>query len=272
MNKLIYVFVGMFAVLIGLLIISEDSIPAPPATEPVQISENWDSPIQTESRPEETTAPETMPPEEPALFAAVYDGNPPNQEMQTYLPQQVTIDGKQISITAERIGDSWREYLSGKAESVEAVRYGTFAFQLNTMRGKGLFPAIWMLPIDGKALPEIDIYELVGNKPNEFYGVRHYLDQTHEKEDHFFYQFPFNDIPETYTIKLEWTPEKLTWYLDDEEIYSIEEAVPDMPMYLIINLAVGGVWPGMPNVNTEFPATFHVEVLEFAPMEVFSRN
>lgn len=282
MNKLIYVFVGVFVVLIGLLIVSEDSISAPSITETVQMEENLGSSVQSEAPPEETTIPETTvpettipetePPEEPALFVAVYDGNPPNQEMQTYLPQQVTIDGKHIAITAERIGGSWREFLSGKAESVEAVRYGTFAFELNTMRGKGLFPAIWMLPTDGNPLPEVDIYELVGDKPHEFYGVRHYLDETWEREDHLYYHFPPNNIPETYAIKLEWTPEKLTWYLNDEEIYSIEEAVPDMPMYVIINLAVGGVWPGMPNVNTEFPATFHVEVLEFEPMEVFPRQ
>lgn len=269
MNKLIYIFAGLFLCLVC-LVATSDPPAVPTVTEPVTMQDSQEP--TEETIPIETTAPETVPTEPPDLFLAASSSDSPNNEMQIYLPQQVEIDGRSISITAERLGNSWQEYLSGKVESIEAVRYGTFAFEVNTIRGTGLFPAIWMLPTNGSPLPEVDIYEHVGNKPNEFWCVRHYQDDKLKKEDHYRRQFPVNNVPETYIVKFEWTPEKMTWYLNEEEIFSLDENIPDIPMYLIINLAVGGNWPGMPNVTTGFPAVFHVEVLEYEPVETFPRS
>ena len=135
-----------------------------------------------------------------------------------------------------------------------------------------MFPAIWMLPSDTTSdFPEVDIYELIGNEPNIFYGVLHYMEESEKSRDFFRHTFPVDKIPETYRITFEWTQEEMVWYLGDEIIYTIQDNVPDEPLYFIFNLAVGGDWPGSPDADTEFPAMFEVEILEFMPQEIYSR-
>ena len=92
-----------------------------------------------------------------------------------------------------------------------------------------------------------------------------------KSRDFFRHTFPVDKIPETYRITFEWTQEEMVWYLGDEIIYTIQDNVPDEPMYFIFNLAVGGDWPGSPDADTEFPAMFEVEILEFMPQEIYSR-
>lgn len=203
------------------------------------------------------------------FFVAVPAVSSPNQELQAYAMQQVEIDGAHISLEADWIQE---QYISGKAESIIAFRYGTFAFRVNTVRGKGLFPAIWLLPTEGGAYPELDIYELLGNEPHILYGVLHYMDGSEKARDFFQYDFPEDDIPETCQIRFEWTPEEIAWYLEDEKLHSIQENIPDQYMYMIINLAVGGEWPGDPDENTQFPTSFEVDVLEFEPRELYLRQ
>lgn len=201
-------------------------------------------------------------------FCAVSAVRCPNNELQSYNLHQVKIENDHIKITADK-NDG--QYISGKAESTIYFRYGTFTFQVNTVKGKGLFPAIWMLPADGNPYPEIDIYELIGNEQNRFYGVLHYLKDGEKNRLFFEHEFSPENIPETYLLRFEWTPEKMAWYLNNEELYSIQQNVPDQHMYMIINLAVGGNWPGDPDENTKFPAEFDVHILDFKPQEVYFR-
>lgn len=72
-------------------------------------------------------------------------------------------------------------------------------------------------------------------------------------------------------IKFEWSADYMIWYLNNEIIYVIESNVPNVPMYLIFNLAIGGTWPGNPDSKTVFPTTFNVEILEFNPLETYTR-
>lgn len=216
-------------------------------------------PQQNEISDEET--------EKEDFFIAKTDLEVVNEELQKYLPSQVEIEDMKVKMTADKVEG---KYISGKAESVTAFRYGTFSFKLNTISGNGLFPAIWLLPsnIMDEYL-EVDIYELIGNHPDEFYGVLHY--NTAEEEFKDFFTYEFDIIPESYVLTFEWTQENMTWYLNDEKIYTMRENVPDVPMYLIFNLAIGGNWPGDPDQSTVFPTSFDVEVLEFNPQETYSR-
>lgn len=264
MNKIILIFGVLFIVIAGCLIGTNlslledkdgtvmDEMGQPPSTEFSEVSKD---------------AVET--PEYDAMFVAVDASKSPNNELQQYISSQVQIGETHIRMTADKIGEV---YLSGKAESVSAFRYGRFSFCVNTMKGAGLFPAIWLLPSDTSSYyPEVDIYELLGDEPNIFYGVLHYMEESEQSRDFFKYTFPADKIPETYRITFEWTREEMVWYLGDEIIYTIQDNVPDEPLYFIFNLAVGGDWPGSPDADTEFPATFEVEILEFMPQEIYLR-
>ena len=285
MNKIILLFGVLFIVIAGCLIGTslshledEDVIVMDENTETVEMEQ----PSNTEFSEVSTDAVETSEDdamfvavdavetsEDDAMFVAVDALKSPNNEIQQYISSQVQIDETHIRMTADKMGEV---YLSGKAESVSAFRYGRFSFCINTIKGVGLFPAIWMLPSDTNSdYPEVDIYELIGNEPNIFYGVLHYMEESEKSRDFFSHTFPVDKIPETYRITFEWTQEEMIWYLENEVVYTIRENVPDEPMYFIFNLAVGGEWPGSPDADTEFPAMFEVEILEFMPQEIYSR-
>ena len=196
-------------------------------------------------------------------FDIITDLDPPNNELQDYLPQQVSIDNGRIVITADKTEDG---YVSGMAVSRMAFQYGTFAFRVSTVRGDGLFPAVWMLPAEDKPLPEIDIYELIGSRYDRFYGVLHTMDQDGLRRKYSFQKFVDDvELPPFYVIKVRWAPDELVWYINDEPIYTITDYIPQQPMYLIFNLAVGGNWPGNPTADTVFPNQFIVDILQFDP-------
>lgn len=200
---------------------------------------------------------------------AVYGDDMPNGELQIYTLSQALIDGSCITLTADRQGN---HYVSGKVESKVAFRYGSFSFRINTVTGTSFFPAIWLLPADGREYPEIDIYELIGSEPHLIYGVLHYWENDVKKREFFKHAFSKKDIPESYEIRFEWSPGEMVWHLDGQRLYTVKEHVPDDFMYLIINLAVGGTWPGAPDESTSFPTAFRVEVLEFEPVQIADRQ
>lgn len=250
MNKVFFLIVCVFLILVG-LIISDDY-------------QNIMNGNQGEIE-EVIKEPEKIEKEEPFFSKTEY--KPANHELQYYLPSQVAIYDNEIKMIADIVDD---HYVSGKVESQLAFRYGTFTFKINSINGNGLFPAIWLLPSNNESYPEVDIYELIGNNPNEFYGVLHYVEEKEKKRDFFTYDFSSN-IPKEYVIKFEWSADYMIWYLNNEIIYVIESNVPNVPMYLIFNLAIGGTWPGNPDSKTVFPTTFNVEILEFNPLETYTR-
>jgi beta-glucanase (GH16 family) len=176
-----------------------------------------------------------------------------DNQLQYYSPHNVNFDDGHVAITTheELIGN--KRYTSGMVESKHAYLYGKFSFVISVSEGKGLFPAIWLMPAENKALPEIDIFEMIGSAPDEFYGVVHYMDGSAQARDFFKTKVARKD---TYLIEFEWTRESLRWFIDGECKFETSKCVPDEPMYLIVNQAVGGQWPGVPDENTLFPATF----------------
>jgi len=153
-------------------------------------------------------------------------------------------------------------YTSGLVESTNVYKYGYFEFIIKVSKGQGIFPAIWFLPNDGYALPEIDLFEMVGNEPYIFYGVLHFEEDDIQNSYHFAYEVP---IKEQYSVALEWTPEALTWYIDNKEIYTTTQHVPQEYMYIIINQAIGGNWPGNPD-DTIFPNQFKILSVNIDPV------
>ena len=199
------------------------------------------------------------------MFVPIVNREPYNGELQNYVGSQVKVDGNKIIFTAEQGHD---EYVSGKVESAIAFRYGTFSFKVNKIREHGLFPAIWMLPVNHSLHDEVDIYEAIGRDPDIFYGVHHWgHDQTRSRD--FFKYFYAGDTSKVITF--EWTEDKMEWFYDGVSIYRMDNDIPDSPMYMIMNLAVGGKWAQAPNQSTQFPADFEVEIIEFSPKEVVRR-
>lgn len=212
-----------------------------------------------------------LPEKAPSLtdgFAAVRSAAHINNELSVYEKEQVSFSGGDtILLTAERSGEG---YVSGMAVSTEGYLYGEFSFTITVPEGAGLFPAIWMLSTAETALPEIDIYEHVGTEPDCYSGVLHYFSGI-KKKAYFIYNFE-NGMPRRYTVGLSWHENLLAWTLDGAEVFRVESHVPDEPMYLIVNLTVGGDWPGDPDENTVFPACFAVKLDRLEPESAVPRQ
>jgi beta-glucanase (GH16 family) len=138
--------------------------------------------------------------------------------------------------------------------------YGYFEVRARLPRGRGLWPAFWLVPIDGAWPPEIDIMEFIGHETNKVYQTYHYETRPGERGkasgDYTGVDFTtsFN------TFGLDWRPGLLVWYVNGVEVFRhAGPTVSSKPMYILLNLAVGGNWPGDPDRRTAFPARYEID-------------
>ena len=143
------------------------------------------------------------------------------------------------------------------------VRHGQWNVEVRAKvpKGKGLWPAIWMLPTDFTSKPEFDLLEILGHEPTKVYMSVHFLDDDENRaREREIYEGP--DFSEDWhTFGFDWHEDTLIWYIDGEERWRYEDAghISHKPMYLLINLAVGGSWAGDPDDSTPFPSAFEID-------------
>ncbi|OGO79304.1 MAG: hypothetical protein A2Y23_03845 [Clostridiales bacterium GWB2_37_7] len=191
-----------------------------------------------------------------------------NNELQFYSKENVFIKDNIIEITSKKENKGNKLYTSGLVESTYAYKYGYFEFTIEISEGKGIFPAIWFLPNYDYEVLEIDLFEMIGSEPYTFYGVIHFVENGIQDSDYFKYKAPKK---ENYSVALEWNTEALTWYIDNQKIYTTTKGVPQEYMYIIINQAIGGDWPGDPD-DSVFPNKFKVTATKLEPVFKKGRN
>ncbi len=179
---------------------------------------------------------------------------PHNAELQFYLPEQASVANGQLKILAERRNHGGRAFVSARMDTQGkfSQQYGRFEARMKMPLGKGYWPAFWLLPESGIWPPEIDIMEHIGSQPNTVLMTQHwgtvathqYAGGTYTGPDFTagFHQFA-----------AEWSPTRIDWFVDGVLRYSTTTNVPQMPMYVVLNLAVGGFLPGNPDGSTVFP-------------------
>jgi beta-glucanase (GH16 family) len=138
---------------------------------------------------------------------------------------------------------------------------------------QGIWPAFWMMPAGSvyggwAASGEIDIMEAI-NQPYTVYGTIHYGGSwPNNQNSGAEYSNGTNFSQDYHTYAIEWEPTQIRWYVDDV-LYSTKTswytsgypypAPFDQPFYFILNLAVGGNWPGYPDATTTFPQTMYID-------------
>ena len=199
-----------------------------------------------------------------------------NDELEWYLPEQVSVSDGMLHLTAakEPVEASDGEeypYRSGMVTtgptpdsdgvSKRAFTYGKVETRLRVPAGRGLWPAVWLLPTTEESRPEIDVMEVIGQEPQINKMHVHPLDRDKESlgKD---YQLPGGAslADGFHTLTLDWSPGLLIFGLDGTEMWRVTgDDVPSEPMYLLFNLAVGGAYPGDPDEATKFPAQFDID-------------
>lgn len=140
-----------------------------------------------------------------------------------------------------------------------AFRYGYAEIRARMPPGRGLWPAFWLLAQKGGWPPEIDVLEVYGDRLTTLDVTVH----TGEGGSHRQVQrkVPVPDLSQAFHVyAVTWTAESIVWSFDGAPVF--EMATPadlHQPMFLLVNLAVGGTWTGSPDATTPFPARFEID-------------
>jgi beta-glucanase (GH16 family) len=145
-----------------------------------------------------------------------------------------------------------------------AQLYGYFEMRAKLPKGKGLWPGFWLLPIDRTWPPELDIMEVLGSDPTMLVTTVHAPGAPGSKEN--IRQSEATKVADTsadfHVFGTDWQKDYITWYFDGRPIFQV--ATPssmNKPMYVLVNLAVGGSWPGAPDASTQFPARYEIDYI-----------
>jgi beta-glucanase (GH16 family) len=207
-----------------------------------------------------------------------------NQELQNYtatrdnsfvVADPEATDGHALVLKAVRAED-------GTYTSARLKTHGKFATgpcrveaRLKLPKGQGIWPAFWMLGdnIDGTPWPgcgEIDIVELIGHQPGTLYGTLHGPGYSGKHGLTKSTQLPGGaTFSETYHVfAVDWKKDRIDWLLDGQVYHTATPAslpgggrwvFDGPPFFLLLNLAVGGLWPGYPDATTAFPQEYRVD-------------
>lgn len=143
--------------------------------------------------------------------------------------------------------------------------YGYFEMSAKLPVGKGLWPAFWLMPVRGSwpENGELDIVEGLG-QPREIWTTVHTKVKGAGAQKKIALPFDVGGPDASWhTYGAAWTEAEIVWYVDRKEVFRAPTP-PDMkqvPMYLLVNLAIGGKWGGMPDASTSFPARYKIQRL-----------
>jgi len=206
-----------------------------------------------------------------------------NQELQYYTKERGNIEVKNgvLKITAKKEAKEQASYTSAKihARGKGDFLYGRIEARAQVPQQRGTWPAIWMMPTTSKyggwpKSGEIDIMEHVGYDVNTIHSTVHTGAFNHIKNTHKSGTKFIKDAIHNFQVyAVEWTPEFIKGYINEELIFTFEnlqqssEEWPfDHPFYPIINLAIGGSWGGKMGIDdAHMPAEFLVDYIRYYP-------
>ncbi len=192
-----------------------------------------------------------------------------NNELQAYVPESIGVADGKLRIVASRQKAEYagvmREYISGMMTTAGkfSQKFGRFEVRAKAPAGRGLWPAFWLLPDSPPSWPpEIDVMEVLGHDTRTVHFTHHWFSdpvnriRAADGDSHF-----GQDVSRDFHVyRVDWSPGMIIWYLDGVERFRSTQSVPtDVKMFLLLNLAVGGNWPGDPDAATPFPAAMEVD-------------
>jgi beta-glucanase (GH16 family) len=206
-----------------------------------------------------------------------------NNELETYTGRTANAyrDGGQLVIKALKEtftgpDNITRNYTSARllTQNKFSQAYGRFEARIKIPYGQGIWPAFWMLGdnIDSAQWPncgEIDIMENIGKEPSIVHGTFHGPGYSGGNGVSAAYALPgskkFSD--DFHTFAVEWEPNVMRFYVDGllyktrtpADLPAGTTWVFDHPFFIILNVAVGGGWPGNPDATTVFPQQMLVD-------------
>jgi beta-glucanase (GH16 family) len=180
--------------------------------------------------------------------------------LQYYTEQAISLNNGSLRITSNNTSMGNKSYTSGAltTENKFSFLYGRVDIRARLAAGQGIWPALWML--DSNATHEIDLLETINNSTN-VYQTYHAIDSNVTST--FQCIVPQQNLSTEYHVySLVWYPSYLAWYIDNVQTCLITTSIPSNPMYLLLNTAVGGSWPGPPDATTVFPQYTDIDYVQ----------
>ena len=207
-----------------------------------------------------------------------------NKELQTYTDSRENsfvvadpeaTDGRALVIKAVRGAD-------GRYTSARLKTHGKFATgparieaRLKLPQGQGIWPAFWTLGDNIESVPwpacgEIDVMEMIGHQPGTLYGTLHGpgYSGTHGLSKPIVLPDGGTFGDRYHVFAVDWKKDRIDWLLDGKVYHTLTPAslpagskwvFDGPPFYLLLNLAVGGLWPKYPDATTQFPQEYRID-------------
>ena len=221
-----------------------------------------------------------------------------NNELQAYVDSEDNAFIKDGNLILKALDSGDGTYTSGKVNSQNKAdfQYGKVVVSAKTPKGKGIWPAIWMMPQDEDhygqwpKCGEIDIMELLGDDVTKAYQTIHYGAPHAEQQGTYVISNALKDgtfASKFHEYSVEWEPGEIRFYTDDHLVLTVNDwfsavegeddkpypAPFDQPFFVQMNLAVGGNWPGDPDENTDFEnAEFAIDYVRVYQKDSYDMN
>ncbi len=221
-----------------------------------------------------------------------------NNELQEYTTSNDNVflrDGHVVLKALQTKTDTGNYYTSGKitTQKKKDFMYGKVVVSAKVPEGKGLWPAIWMMPTEESyygqwpKCGEIDIMEVLGNQTDTAYGTIHYGEPHSQQQGTYVLTDgrSFSDSFHEYSV--EWEPGEMRFYIDGNLYHTVNDWFTAYPgeeektypapfnqtFFVQLNLAVGGNWPGDPDEHTDFnKSEFEIDYVRVYQKEWYDTN
>lgn len=203
-----------------------------------------------------------------------------NNELQYYTDREenVYVEDGMLHIIAREEFYKNKNYTSTRIRTVNKAdwKFGRIEIRAKLPEGQGIWPAFWMLPTKEvyggwPKSGEIDIMELVGHRSSTVHGTVHYgPDWPNNRYKGGTYSLDSKKFSDDFNIfSIEWVEDEIKWFVNDNLFYTITPTSLSPQNYpfneefhLILNLAVGGNWPGNPDGTTDFPQSMVIDYIK----------
>ncbi len=204
------------------------------------------------------------------VFETGNNGGWGNSELEYYQAANATVAGGILAITAKKEDVGGFHYTSTRMKTAGkySFTYGKVEAKIKIPKGQGLWPAFWMLGANIGSVywpncGEIDIMEHI-NTDNVCYGTMHW----NSGNGHVSYGLntTVSNISDWHIYTVEWTTTDIIWLVDGFQYCNgnITNNINNtgafhQPFFILLNMAVGGSWPGSPDSSTPFPAQYQID-------------
>lgn len=215
-----------------------------------------------------------------------------NNELQYYTSRtnNARIENGQLVIEARQESFGGRSYTSARLKTLGRASwtYGRIEARIKIPRGQGIWPAFWMLGtnISSAGWPncgEIDVMENIGSVPTRVHGTIHGPGYSGGASIGGSHTLPGGAVyaDDFHVFAAEWETNRIRWYMDGHLYFTVTPTnlpngadwVFTQPQFILLNLAVGGNWPGPPNEATTFPQRMTVDYVRvYAATNIASTN